>query len=170
MLDLILTVIIVLVLFVSSVIDLKTREEPDELSIGLVITAVVLKFLHAYEINNYSILISSLIGFLIFLGVSMIAYYTRQWGGGDAKLFIALGIAMPYYPSELSIFNPNLNANFMLIIIFNILLAGFVYGLSYIICLLLKHENKQKKLNLRINIFYFLLPAGIITLSLFFQY
>jgi len=169
MLDLILTVIIVLVLFVSSVIDLKTREVPDELSIGLVITAVVLKFLHAYEINNYSILISSLIGFLIFLGVSMIAYYTRQWGGGDAKLFIALGIAMPYYPSELSIFNPNLNVDFMLILVFNILLSGFVYGIGYLVYLMIRNKNKLKKLNLRVNIFYFLLPLAIMILSLFFS-
>jgi len=170
MLDLILVIIVVSVLLVSSVIDIKKREVPDELSIGLIIVAIVLKILHSYEIGNYSILVNSVVGASIFFGISMAMYYTRQWGGGDAKLFIALGIALPYYPEELSIFSPNINANFMLIIIFNILLAGFVYGLSYIICLLLKHKNKQKKLNLRINIFYFLLPAGIITLSLFFQY
>ena len=171
MFDLILAIIVVLVLFISSIIDLKTREVPDKLSIGLIIVAVVLKLLHAYEIDNYSILLNSLWGFLIFTGISLIAYYTRQWGGGDAKLFVALGIAMPYYPDELiNIFQPNLSINFMFIIVFNMLLFGFVYGLGYLIYLTIKNKNKIKKLNLRINLLYFLLPLSIVILSLFFVY
>lgn len=170
MFDLILAVIVVLVLFVSSIIDLKTREIPDELSIGLIIIAIILKLLHSYEISDYAILLNSLYGFLIFTGISLIAYYTRQWGGGDAKLFIALGIAMPYYPHELSIFSPNLNINFMFILIFNILLLGFVYGLGYLVYLILKNKNKLKKLNLRVNLFYFLLPLSAVISSLFFIY
>src|SRR3989338_1734539 len=136
MFDLILIIIVVIALFISSIIDFKTREVPDELSIGLIVAAVVLKILHAYEINNFSILLSSLFGALIFVGISLIAYYTRQWGGGDAKLFIALGIALPYYPTEFNFFNPNLNVNFMFIIIFNILIFGFLYGMGYITYLL----------------------------------
>lgn len=170
MFDLILTIIIVLVLFISSIIDFKTREIPDELSIGLIVVAVILKILHAYEINNFSILLSSLFGALIFTGISLIAYYTRQWGGGDTKLFIAIGIAFPYYPKEFILFNPNLNVNFMFIIIFNILIFGFLYGMGYITYLLLKNKNKLNKLKLKINKLYFLLPLGIIILSLFFMY
>lgn len=170
MFDLILTLIIILVLLISSIIDLKTREIPDELSIGLIVAAIILKILHAYEINNFLILLNSLLGGLIFAGISFIAYYTRQWGGGDAKLFIAIGIAFPYYPKEFNLFNPNLNVNFMFIIIFNILIFGFLYGMGYITYLLLKNKNKLNKLKLKINKLYFLLPLGIIILSLFFMY
>ncbi len=169
MFDLILAIIIVLVLLISSVIDLRTREVPDELSIGLIMAAVVLKFLHAYEIDNYYILLNSLWGFLIFTGISLIAYYARQWGGGDAKLFIALGIALPYYPIELNIFNPVININFMFIIVFNILLFGFFYGIGYLIYLILKNKSKLKKLKLNINIFYFIIPLSVVLLSLFFS-
>ena len=108
MFDLILVIVVVFVLLISSIIDMKTREVPDELSIGLIAVAVILKILHAYEIDNFLILLNSLFGFLIFLGISLIMYYTRQWGGGDAKLFMALGIALPYYPTELILFNPGL--------------------------------------------------------------
>ena len=173
MFELILVIIVVLVLLISSLIDFKKREVPDELSIGLIAVAVILKILHAYEISNFSILISSLIGFLVFLGISLVLYYTRQWGGGDAKLFMALGIALPYYPKELIICNPNLNINFVLIIIFNLLIFGFLFGLGYIIYLLIKNKDKLDKLDklrIKINKFYFILPLAFVILSLFFQY
>jgi len=170
MFELILVIIVVLVLLISSLIDFKKREVPDELSIGLIVVAVILKILHAYEISDISVLISSLIGFLVFLGISLVLYYTRQWGGGDAKLFMALGIALPYYPKELTIFNPSLNINFMLIIVFNMLIFGFLFGLFYMIYLLVKNKSKLNKLKLNVNKFYFLLPLAFVILSLFFQY
>ena len=170
MFDLILVIIVVLVLFVASLIDFKKREVPDTLSIGLIIVAIILKILHSYEINDFSILFSSLFGFLIFLGISLAMYYTRQWGGGDAKLFMALGIALPYYPKELTIFNPSLGINFMFIISFNILFFGFLYGIGYMIYISFKNKSKMNKLNFKMNKFYFLLPLAVIILSLFFQY
>lgn len=170
MFDLILVIIVVLVLLISSLIDFKKREVPDTLSIGLIVVAVILKILHSYEVSDISVLISSLIGFLVFFGISLVLYYTRQWGGGDAKLFMALGIALPYYPKELTIFNPNLNINFMLIIVFNMLIFGFLFGLFYMIYLLIKNKSKMKKLKLKVNKFYFLLPIALVILSLFFQY
>lgn len=170
MFEIILVIIVVLVLLISSLIDLKTREIPDTLSIGLIVVAIIFKILHAYEISDFSILINSLIGFLVFFGISLILYYTRQWGGGDAKLFMALGIAFPYYPRELTIFNPNLSVNFMLIIVFNMLLFGFLFGVFYMVYLLIKNKKKLKKLDLKVNKLYFLLPIALVILSLFFQY
>ena len=170
MFELILVIIVVLVLLISSLIDFKKREVPDTLSVGLIVVAVILKILHSYEVSDISVLISSLIGFLVFFGISLVLYYTRQWGGGDAKLFMALGIALPYYPKELTIFNPNLNINFMLIIVFNMLIFVFLFGLFYMIYLLIKNKSKMKKLKLKVNKFYFLLPIALVILSLFFQY
>ena len=170
MFDLILVIIVVLVLFIASLIDFKKREVPDTLSIGLIVVAVILKLLHAYELSDSSVLVNSLIGFLIFFGLSLVLYYTRQWGGGDAKLFMALGIALPYYPLELTIFNPNLNLNFMLIMVFNVLVFGFLWGLFYMIYLLVKNKEKLNKLKIKVNKFYFLFPLAFVILSLFFQY
>jgi preflagellin peptidase FlaK len=170
MFDLILVIIVVFVLFISSIIDFKTREIPDELSIGLIVIAVVLKVLYAFEIGDFSILVNSLIGFLIFLGISLAMYYTRQWGGGDAKLFMALGIALPYYPKELTIFNPNLNVHFMFIIILNLLIFGFLFGMIYMSYLLFKHKSKLNKFKLKIKKVYYILSIGVVILSLFFHY
>src|SRR3989344_1185779 len=170
MFDLILIIIVLIALLISSFIDMKTREVPDELSIGLIAAAVILKILHGFEIGSFSVLIYSVIGFLAFLALSLILYHTRQWGGGDAKLFMALGIALPYYPRELKIFNPNLNINFMLIIVVNLLIFGFLFGAGYMVYLLFKHKTKLKKLKLNVKKYYFLLPVAILILSLFFEY
>lgn len=170
MFDLILVIVVILALLISSFIDFKTREIPDTLSIGLIIAVVILKVLHAYEIHNFYILIYSVVGFLIFFGISVLMYYTRQWGGGDAKLFMALGIALPYYPNELTLFNPSLNVNFMFVILFNVLLAGFVYGLGYMVYLILKNKDKLNKIKLKINKLYYLFSLGVLILSFFFEY
>ena len=166
MFDLILALIVVLALFISSIIDIKTREVPDELSISLIVVAVILKFFQAY-FSEWSVLLISLIGFGIFLGISLIMYYTRQWGGGDAKLFMAIGIALPYFPEKLNFLNANLNINFLLIILINVLIFGFVYGMSYILYL---YYKKKLRIKFKLNKYFLFLSVIFIILSLFFQY
>ena len=165
MFDLILAFVVVLVLFISSIIDIKTREVPDELSLGLIIFAVILKVIQAY-FSGWGILMASLIGFAVFLGISLVMYYSRQWGGGDAKLFMAIGIALPYFPEKLSFLNPNISANFLLIIFINTLLFGFVYGMGYITYLYYKNKLKIK---FKAKRHFLLMSIALVIASLFFN-
>src|SRR3989344_5211348 len=166
MFDLILALVVILILFISSLIDIKTREVPDELSIGLIAVAVLFKLLYALSAKDWSIILSSLIGFSVFLGISLVMYYSRQWGGGDAKLFMAIGIALPYFPEKLSFLNPNISANFLLIIFINTLLFGFVYGMGYITYLYYKNKLKIK---FKAKRHFLLMSIALVIASLFFN-
>jgi Flp pilus assembly protein protease CpaA len=167
MFDLILALIVVLVLLISSLIDIKTREVPDKLSIGLIVVAVLFKLLQAFFAKDWNIIFSSFIGFAVFLGISLIMYYTRQWGGGDAKLFMAIGIALPYFPKDITFLNPHLSMNFLLIILVNVLIFGFIYGMSYIFYLYFK---RKIKIDFKLNKSYLLVSILSIVLSMFFRY
>ena len=167
MFDLILALVVILILFISSLIDIKTREVPDELSIGLIAVAVLFKLLYALSAKDWSIILSSLTGFAVFLWISLVMYYTRQWGGGDAKLFMAIGIALPYFPREITFLNPHLSMNFLLIILVNVLIFGFIYGMGYIFYLYFK---KKIKIYFKLNRSFLLVSVLFIVLSMFFRY
>tara|TARA_Y100000310_G_C20317683_1_gene639234 strand:- start:68 stop:718 length:651 start_codon:yes stop_codon:yes gene_type:complete len=74
-------------------------------------------------------------------------YYSKQWGGGDSKLIMALSVIFATYPKNLlQIFSPNLNNLYFPIIIFvNILIAGAIYSILYTIYLASKHKKEFLK-------------------------
>ncbi|MBN2052600.1 prepilin peptidase [Candidatus Woesearchaeota archaeon] len=115
-----------LALIAASIFDIKTREVPDWLNYGLfafsLANAVILSIYH-----NYShILLESLAGFGVGLAFGLLMFYTGQWGGGDAKLIIALSALIGLSFSE---FRNNIPLIFIFII--NLLLVGAVYGLGF---------------------------------------
>ena len=71
-------------------------------------------------------------------------YYTRQWGGGDAKLIMGLGAMFGDYKIG-SIINQNIELPFLVVLIINILLAGLVYSIFYSIFLAIKNKEKFVK-------------------------
>jgi len=77
-----------------------------------------------------------LFGLAFALPVAFVLYYLKQWGGADAKLFIALGIALGWSHERFSIIN------FSLLL----LVAGGAYGIAFLIYLAVK---QRKKLNFR---------------------
>ena len=82
----------VLLLFVlpATVIDLKTREVPDLLSLTLLGWAIVVTGLHLHDVGWASLLG----GFLIGIGFSGAFYVMGGIGGGDVKFIAALGAAL----------------------------------------------------------------------------
>src|SRR3989338_10395029 len=78
-------------LLVGSLTDLKTREVPDLVNFGLLIIGFCLSFLASLVFWNSSYFISSLLGFALCFLLACIMFYTGQWGGGDAKMLMALG-------------------------------------------------------------------------------
>ena len=81
----------------------------------------------------------TLIGLAIGISLSLSLYYTKQWGGGDAKIFMALSSIFIISPAY---FNPLINMPFLAILLINILLVAVVYSLSYIIFTAVKNKNK----------------------------
>ena len=70
-------------------------------------------------------------------------FYTGQWGGGDSKLLMGLGIVFASYPSILQrYFSPDLSIPFPLTLLLNIFVLGAVYGLVWSFVLAVKDAAK----------------------------
>ncbi|MBL7147327.1 MAG: prepilin peptidase [Nanoarchaeota archaeon] len=158
-----LVIITIIFLAISSISDLKTREVPDYLSYSLMAIASTFIILKAITSNNYKIILNSFIIFIIFLIISLIMYYSKQWGGGDSKILMSLGIIFYAYPeSLLNYFNPNLVIPFPLTLIINILLFGSIYGLIYSFVLLKKSKKQFKP---KINKLFYIPPIILILIT-----
>src|SRR3989338_10189237 len=88
------------VLAVGSITDLKTREVPDWVNYGLIISGIGLNLLFSVIYSSWSFIISSIAGLGVFFAISYIMFYTGQWGGGDSKMLMgigaAIGIGLPF--------------------------------------------------------------------------
>ena len=170
--ELILILVVMIWLLFALIYDLKTREIPDWISYSLIAIALTSSVIASLEQTSFLPLISSLIAAILFAIISLLLYYTKQWGGGDVKLFIALGLALPQYPSSLlQYFNPNINVYFPLILIINLLIAAVIYSLIYLIILIIKNKARFlvdiKKYQMRRLKILFMVVAVIIFISSF---
>ena len=142
MIEIILFTLGFLGIIIATYSDLKTTEIPDFLSFSLIISGLALRTLDSLpDLTKMKIV---LVNFGIFFIIANIMYYSKQWGGGDAKLLIALSVIFATYPKFLlEYFNPNLNlVSFPLIIFINILIVGAVYSLLYSFYLAIKHKKR----------------------------
>lgn len=141
--DLILMTIGLIGLIIASISDLKTKEVPDWLNYSLIICGITLRLLYSLINKEWSFFNYGLIGFGSMFVVGNLMYYTKQWGGGDAKLLMALGAIFATPPKFI---NLQLNSfPFLLILFVNIMVAGAIYGIIYSIGLAIKHKKEFVK-------------------------
>ncbi|MEW6063282.1 MAG: A24 family peptidase [Nanoarchaeota archaeon] len=146
MIDLILVIAALFWTLFATVSDIKTREVSDWLNYSLIAIGLGLRFIYSAVNSEWMFFIYGLIGFFSFFVIGSVFYYTKQWGGGDAKLLMSYGAVFGTYPNALlSYFNPNLNIPFAIIILINILLFGGAYGLLYSVVLAVKNKEKFLK-------------------------
>ena len=145
--DLILLILGLLGLIIASYSDIKTTEIPDWLSYSLIISGFSLRMLHTIVNKDITYTSTALITFGIFFLVSNLMYYTKQWGGGDTKLLMAVSVIFATYPQNiLDFFSPKLdNFYFPITIFINILLVGAIYSFMFIIYSSLKHKKEFLK-------------------------
>ena len=140
-------------LLVGSITDLKTREVPDWVNYGLMISGVALNALFTFIYGQFSTqtlengntlytilpdsyLISSLTGLIIFFCVAYAMFDTGQWGGGDSKMLMGLGAMI-----GIGFKSPEFLFGFFI----NALLAGAVYGMLWSAMLAVKNRKKFLK-------------------------
>ncbi len=116
--------------------DIKTREIADWISFSLIIFALGFRIFFSVFSGDFSFLFNGLIGLGIFFIIGNLMYYGKVFAGGDAKLMIALGAVLPYYPDFLS--NVQISFNFL----FTFLVSGFVY--IFISSIVLGTKNFRK--------------------------
>jgi Flp pilus assembly protein protease CpaA len=146
MISLILLVVGIVALAVGTYTDFKTREVPDWVSYGVLFTGLGLRLLYSFITFDWWFLLWGLIGGGIYLAVAYLLYYTGQWGGGDSKLLIGLGVVFGTYPEILK----PLNAQFfhfplLAVLIINMLLCGAVYGIIWSVVLAIKKRSEFSK-------------------------
>ncbi|HME86861.1 MAG TPA: A24 family peptidase, partial [Candidatus Nanoarchaeia archaeon] len=129
MIDLILIILTLITLTVSSITDFKRREVPDWISHGFVAGALGIRLLFSILNNDYSLFTTGVLGAGIFFGISYVAYYLGQWGGGDVKIAAGMGAVLGF--SQLS---------FLFVIL--LLFAGAIYGIFYSMTLAIIHRKE----------------------------
>ncbi len=135
MLDLLLISIGLIALIIGSFTDLKTREVPDWLNYGLIISGFAIRLIYSLIMGDFTALNYGIAGFLAFVVLAYAMFYAGQWGGGDSKMIMGLGVLIGLnYNSILT--------SFLLGFFINILLVGAVYGLLWSLVLMLLNFRK----------------------------
>ena len=129
-------------LIFATVSDIKKREVPDWLNYSLVAIGLGSRLVYSFIMQDFSFILYGLLGFAVFFVFANLMYYTKQWGGGDCKLLMALGAI---FGSYVPIFNFGLyQLPFLATLIINIFVAGTIYGIIYSLFLGMKNFNKLK--------------------------
>ena len=146
--------------------DLKRREVDNLWNFSLIAFALAYRLAISIHLNNYSFFINGVLGFLIFLALGNLFYYSRLFAGGDAKLLIALGTILPLS------YNWTINIKIFTAFILFFLIGGAIYVLIWAIILTIIHfSNFKKELKKQIKsykkiIYMFITLSIILTLIL----
>jgi len=123
----------------ATISDYRTLEVPDYLNITLLIIALVVRGSYSIITENPTWITQGLIGLGIFYILGHAFYYGRIFGGGDAKMMIALGAIIGLREDTVS----NIKLYITFIIIF--LVIGAAYGIIYSTTKMLRDKKNIKK-------------------------
>lgn len=115
-------IIALVILVIATITDLRTLEVPDWLSYAGIALGLITHL--TYSITQWNIwpLANSTIGLIIAFGIACLMFYTGQWGGGDAKLLMAMGALIGFDANKFGF-----GASFLL----NLLWMGAIWGVAY---------------------------------------
>src|SRR3989339_2246530 len=122
MVEILFGILLFLGLIWAGYFDLKSREIPDLLSYSIIFGCLGISLIYSLFTSFHFFLFSALGGIIVFC-LGYIFYYFKQIGGGDVKIFTAIGIAVSnFYVEKIS-----------LLIIFGgiILIVGGIYSLIW---------------------------------------
>ncbi len=131
----ILTTLLLVGLGIASWRDLKEREVPDLISLGLLAVGILSAVAIAIVERNPFLIVPSVVGALAGWLIGIALYYARQWGGGDAKLLAGVGAVLGLWAPDYRLIS------------FLALLAimGALYGIVWCAWLIMRHRKAFKK-------------------------
>jgi Flp pilus assembly protein protease CpaA len=139
--DLLLIGIVFIALIFASITDIKKKEVPNWLNFSLLAIALAIRGIGALIFQDFSYFYWALIAVAIFYVLSNLFYYGKVFGGGDAKLFIALAAILatrPYFAELTTIGEP-----FLMTFVINSLFLGSIWGTIFSIFLFIKFPKKK---------------------------
>lgn len=110
------------ILLIATYTDLKWLEVPDALSYAGIFIGISIHIYFSLQQTSWWPIISGAIGLAIAFAFACFMYYTGQWGGGDAKLLMALGALIGFEPAKFAF-----GTSFMI----NLVFCGAAWGLLY---------------------------------------
>lgn len=141
--DILLIIVALVALLIASISDIKTKEVPDFASFGLIAAALAIRLLHALVFSDWIYFLYGILGFGAMFAFGSLIYYTKQWGGGDAKLLMGLGAAFATRPFYLA---PSVGKiPFLLHMLTNLFIIGAIFGLLSVFILYFKNLKKTHK-------------------------
>ncbi len=128
-------------LIIATITDLKYREVPDFLNYFLITTGLSFRFVYSILSTDWLYFLYGLIGLGVAFLFGFILYVTKQWGGGDTKLLMSVGVIFATKP----FFINGEDSLFLARMFLNIFLAGALYGIGYGVYLAIKNFDNFKK-------------------------
>jgi len=115
--------------------DFRSREVANWLNFTLLASALAFRGFYSALSEEYMFLVFGLVGLAISFVLAHLMYYGRLFAGGDAKLFIALGMIIPFANN---FYDNNL---IFLVFLIALLFGGAVYSLSYSVVLSIRNRE-----------------------------
>lgn len=122
----------------ASVQDIKTKEVSNWLNFSLVALGLAYRLFYSMDNGDYQFFISGVAGFFVFFALSQAFYYSRVFGGGDAKLLMGAGVVLPYS----NIVDFAFQGSIFIVLLFFI---GGIYSLIFSLFIALKNKAKFTK-------------------------
>lgn len=138
--DIFLTGLAIVGVTTASIFDLKTKEVPDWLNFSLIISGLSIRFMHSLIFLNWQYFFYGVLGLIAMFFLGSLIYFTGQWGGGDAKLLMALGAIFGTTPYFM-----NIQFHFLLVFLINLIMVSAIYGLVWSLYVYLKNFKKVNK-------------------------
>lgn len=137
----VMVVVVLIILTVSSIHDIKSREVPDLLSWGLVIVALAIRGLFSFAFG-WEMIVSGIIGFAVCFAISLLLYYSGQWGGADSKLLAGMGAVMGVDFLFTRLETMGFSQNFELLgFVILLLICGAIYSLIWSVGLAIMNKD-----------------------------
>jgi len=84
------------ILFAASLVDLKTGEIPEPLSMGLIALILLVALGHTILVWNFTYLGMTVLWGVVALAIAYLLFWLGQWGGGDVKILAGVGCFLGY--------------------------------------------------------------------------
>jgi hypothetical protein len=135
-------------ILIGTITDIKKREVADWVNFSMLAAGIGLRLLESVVLGEWISLFWGAIGFIIAFGIANAMYYTGQWGGGDAKMIMALGVLFATYQLPINYANNvpailNVHTPLVFFITFFVfsMIMGAVLGIFYTIYKAIQHKK-----------------------------
>lgn len=152
-------VIAFLFLIYTCKLDLKERIVPNRVWKYMLLVFIPLDVIEFLLLKyNFTILIFSIIQFLLMFGLAYFLYFIGACGGADAKALMVLAVAFPVYPKIL-IF-PILNVGFG-VFSFSVLSNSVIFAPLLLIYIFFRNLAREGLKNIKKDFFYYFIGVKV---------